>query len=217
MDTTPLVLQPNDLILFTGDSITDAGRRDPAYRPLGRGYVHFAANWLLARSPELNLRFVNTGVSGDTTRTLLWRWQRDCLAHKPDVVSILIGVNDVWCRHAGDELLERSVDIEEFESNYAAMLTALSNSHNCRIALMEPFMFCDDPSNDMFRDLRLAIEVVHKLADRFDALLVPLQTEVDRLIRNIPPARWSDDMVHPYTWAHAWIAQNWLKSAIGGY
>ena len=86
-----LNLTYNQTIVFIGDSITDAGRLEKPYRPLGYGYVHFVANWLLAKYPELNLNIVNTGISGNTIRDLKLRWEKDCLNHKPDVLSVMIG------------------------------------------------------------------------------------------------------------------------------
>ena len=74
---TQIELKHNDTIVFIGDSITDAGRREAAYRPLGYGYVHFVANYLQAKYPEYNLISINTGISGNTIRDLNIRWERD--------------------------------------------------------------------------------------------------------------------------------------------
>lgn len=205
-------LVENTKIMFTGDSITDCGRRDPAYTPLGRGYVHFAANTLLARYPELNLDIANTGISGDTTRTLKFRWQRDCISYNPTVLSILIGVNDVWCQHDEPNLKARAVMQDEFTFNYTEMLKNARDNLDCQLILCEPFMFCSNPDNPMLNTLRQYIEIVHKLASRFDALIVPFQAEIDEIIGRVGPARWSDDMVHPSQWAHAWLAQKWLEA-----
>ncbi|MBN1508220.1 MAG: hypothetical protein JW955_15330 [Sedimentisphaerales bacterium] len=79
-----LRLKASDTIVFIGDSITDAERYRQAYRPLGYGYVHFVGNLLWARHPELNLSIINTGVSGDTIRDMAQRWDRDCIAHRPE-------------------------------------------------------------------------------------------------------------------------------------
>ena len=73
-------------------------------------------------------------------------------------------------------------------------------------------MFCDDPNDQMFKDLRTYIRVVHRLTDEFDAVLVPLQDRIDEHIKQVRPERWSEDMVHPYVWAHAWISQRWLEA-----
>ncbi|MBN1124303.1 MAG: SGNH/GDSL hydrolase family protein [Sedimentisphaerales bacterium] len=209
-----LRLEPRQTILFIGDSITDAGRREPTYAPLGRGYVHFAAHWLWARYPHLELNIRNSGISGDTTRTLKFRWERDCLAHKPDILSILIGINDVWCQHDQPNLVRRAVFMEEFEANYTGILKVTQNAFPCQIVLIEPFMFCNNPSCPMFKTLHAYIEIVNDLSHRFDTLLIPMQDRIDKAILQTPPNRWSQDMVHPYSWAHAWLALEWLDALI---
>lgn len=206
-------LRLDDRILFIGDSITDAGRREVGADKLGAGYVFFAANLILARNPHLDLTILNSGVSGDTTRSLKWRWERDCIAHNPDVLSLMIGVNDVWYRHDDPALAIKGVDLDEYWDNCRYMLEKARTQCDSRIILMEPFMFCRDPENPMLADLRGYIRTTSLLAAEFDAVLVPLQKHIDRRILTIPPAKWSDDMIHPHTWAHAWIAEQWLAAA----
>jgi len=207
-----LHLGSGDTIVFTGDSITAADRHRQAYRPLGFGYVHFAGNLLLARHPELELRLVNTGVSGDTITDLQRRWQQDCLDHRPDVLSVLIGINDVWQRTMEPDLSRNAVDPGQYELTYAQLLAQAQEQSGCRLVLMEPFLFCRDRQDSLFQALTPYVEAVRRLAEKYSAALVPLQREIDRRIVAIPPARWSRDRVHPDLWAHAWIAQQWLEA-----
>ncbi len=204
--------KPNQKILFTGDSITDCDRTDPAYTPFGRGYVHFTANYLLARFPNYDLNIKNTGIGGDTTADLINRWQRDCISHQPDILSILVGINDLWRQYGDIDRLPSAVYPEKFESNYTNILTQAKEQCSCQIILAHPFMFCNDPQNPMFKELRTYIDIVQKLAEQFDALLVPLQDHIDSEIANTPPKKWADDMVHPFTWTHAWICKKWLQA-----
>ena len=212
MSKSKIVLKPNQTIVFIGDSITDTDRQLPEYQPFGYGYVHFAANLLLARYPDFNLNIINTGISGDTVRLLSQRWDRDCIEHKPDVLSVLIGINDLWRQHVEQERLVEAVYPEEFELTYRLLLSRAAEQCKCQIVLAEPFMFCNDPSNPMFEVLSTYIGIVHRLAEEFDAVLVPLQSELDRQLQTVTPLRWSNDSVHPYVWAHAWIAQRWLDA-----
>ncbi|MBN2138882.1 MAG: SGNH/GDSL hydrolase family protein [Sedimentisphaerales bacterium] len=205
-------LKANQRILFIGDSITDAGRRDPPYQPLGNGYVHFVGNMLVAKHPHLNLEIINTGLSGDTTRGLKERWQRDCIERRPDVLSVLIGINDLWTQHADADYLPFAVYPDEYELTYRLLLSDVRRECNCVIVLMEPFMFCSDARNPMRKDLNNYIEVVHRLAREYDAVPVELQNRIDEEMRDVPARQWSSDSVHPYTWAQAWIAQRWLES-----
>jgi lysophospholipase L1-like esterase len=203
-------LKDDDRILFIGDSITDAERHRQAYAPLGFGYVHFVGNLLSAKYPRLDLKLVNTGVSGDTVRELADRWERDCLAHEPDVLSVLIGINDVW-RSTLEPDREAS-SWEQYEVTYDQLLLKAEGQCHCQIVLMEPFMFCSNPLDPVFTRLGPYLEVVRRLAARHHAVLVPLQRTISEEIVHVPAERWSQDMVHPYLWAHAWIAQRWLES-----
>ena len=207
---TKIELKPNEIIVFIGDSITDAGRLDRAYKPFGYGYVHFVANYMLAKYPEYNLRIINTGISGNTVRDLNNRWQRDCLDHKPDILSILIGINDV-CRQYENRMNE-AVLIEEYELTYERLLSMVKEKYNSRLILMEPFLFCEDKTNSAYETLQEYIHIVDMLAEKFSTVLVPLQNSIDKKIKQVPQDRWSDDMVHPYQWAHFWIAQRWLDA-----
>ena len=207
---TKIELKPNDTIVFIGDSITDAGRLEAVYRPFGYGYVHFVANSLLGKYPEYNINIINTGISGNTIRDLNNRWEKDCLNHKPDILSILIGINDV-CRQYTDTM-NAAVLLEEYELTYKRLLSQVQEKYNCQIVLMEPFMFCDDKTNPAYKTLQEYIHAVHTLAEQFNAVLVPMQKLIDEKIKKVPPEKFSDDMVHPYVWAHCWIAQRWIEA-----
>ncbi|MHC4475037.1 MAG: SGNH/GDSL hydrolase family protein [Planctomycetota bacterium] len=210
--TSKVQLTTGSTILFTGDSITDADRELPAYQPFGFGYVHFVANHLLAKYPELNLGIINTGIGGDTIYDLESRWEDDCIQHEPDVLSVLIGINDVWWRYASSEGLARGLHADQYEFTYRRLLLRATEEFNCQLVLGEPFMFCNDRENQMLGALRDYIKAVRKLADEFDAVLVPLQSCIDEQIKQVPAQKWSADCVHPYIWAHAWIAQRWLEA-----
>ena len=205
-------LKSNQTIVFIGDSITDADRDLPAYRPFGFGYVHFVANTLLSKYPQLKLNILNTGISGNTVRDLKNRWQEDCIKLKPDVLSVLVGVNDVARRYAEPEKLPKAVYEDEYELTYRQLLSQAKQRLNCQLILMEPFMFCNDAENEVFKSLCDYIDIVDRLAEEFGAVLVPLQSEIDKQIKHVPPENWSLDLVHPYVWVHAWIAQRWLQA-----
>ena len=202
-------LKQNSSIVFIGDSITDAGRLEAAHSPFGYGYVHFVAYRLLAKYPEYNLDIINTGISGDTIRDLNYRWERDCLNHEPDILSVLIGVNDVFRQYTGS--LDAAVLLDEYQVTYKRLLSLVKRKNNCRLILIEPFMFCDDKANPAYKSLQQYIHAVRALAEKFDAVLVPLQELIDEKVKKVPFEKFSDDMVHPYVWAHAWIAQQWFE------
>jgi lysophospholipase L1-like esterase len=208
--TTSVTLNANDRIVFIGDSITDAERHRRAYGPLGFGYVHFVAHWLLAKYPDLNLDIANTGVSGDTVAQMATRWERDCLAYRPSVVSVLIGINDVW--RSVMEPDSTSLSPERYEITYDQLLLDVRQRCHCQIVLAEPFLFNSDPRDPVFETLQPYLNVVRALSEKHGAVLVPLQQKLNECMAQVPPARWSQDTVHPYLWAHAWIAQRWLEA-----
>lgn len=208
---------PNQSLLFIGDSITDCQRREFPYAPLGWGYVHFAANFLLAAKPHINLTIENRGIGGDTTRDLLIRWKQDCIALKPDIISLMIGINDLWYKYGeSTESQQYHVPADEYKKNLRHMLTQTTEKCGAQLILMEPYMFCDDPANPMLQDLNAYIDIVHTMANEFDAILVPVHSAYMELKDKRPAEQWADDTVHPTMWAHAWIAKQWLK-AVGGY
>ena len=193
-------LKPNQTVLFIGDSITDADRKSRAYKPFGFGYVNFVANFLLGKYPTYNLNILNTGISGDTIRDLKSRWQNDCLDHNPDILSIMIGVNDVWRQFATEDDLPYAVPLDEYETIYRQLLSMVTQRCNSQIVICEPFMFCDDYNDPMFAHLRTFVEAVRRIADDFNACLVPLQKAIDERIKEVPPKNWSADFVHPEIW-----------------
>ncbi len=205
-------MRPNQTILFIGDSITDADRNRQCYKPFGFGYVHFVAYMLLAKYPAYNLNIINRGINGNTITDLKKRWQRDCIEHKPDILSVLIGVNDVCRQFGGMFESRRAVFAEEYESTYRRLLDEVKQECNSRLVICEPFMFCDDLSNPVFGQLRRYVETVRRIAADFDAVLVPLQELIDEQLSTVASEKWSDDTVHPHIWAHTWIAQQWLLS-----
>jgi len=205
-------LKANDTIVFIGDSITSADRHRQAYAPLGFGYVHFIGNLLRARRPDSNLRVVNTGISGDTVRDLERRWQKDCIAHRPGVLSVLVGINDVWQLTMEPGPAQTASTPGQYELTFDQLLAQAKENCDCRLVLMEPFLFSREPRNEVLQALRPYVEIVRWLASKHEAVLVPLQTRIDRLIREIPAEKWSADAVHPYLCAHAWIAQQWLEA-----
>jgi len=207
----PITIETGQTILFIGDSITDGDRDKPAYRPFGFGYVHFVANMLLAKYPHLNINIKNKGVSGNAIQDLSQRWERDCLAHKPDILSVLIGINDLW-RVCTAPQQARGLLPDEYELTYKRLLLCAKQASDCQLVLMEPFMFCSDPVDHIFELLQRYIEKLDGLAREFDAVLVPLQCLINEQIKTVEPQKWSSDSVHPYVWAHAWIAKCWLQA-----
>jgi acyl-CoA thioesterase-1 len=208
MKTSP-DFREKDLILFQGDSITNAFRSDEDPNDLGRGYALMAAGRLGSLLPEKRLRFLNRGVSGNTVHDLQARWKEDCLDLKPDWVSILIGINDTARRLKSDQ----PIPAQEFGATYREILTTTRDTLEARLILCEPFLL---PLNDDYpawrEELDPKVEVVRKLAREFNAVLVPLDGVFAQACARQSPNYWSWDGVHLHPTGHAVAAQAWLKA-----
>jgi len=203
-----MLIQPNMTVLFQGDSITDVGR-DRETDDLGRGYARIAAGLFTAKYPKMNVTFLNKGISGNRTCDLLARWEEDCLALKPDFLSILIGINDTWRRFDSDS----PTTAEQYESNYRALLTQVRKRlGNIPILLIEPFLMPFVPDKLNWReDLDPKIHAARKMAQEFHAHYLPLDGLFASKSIECGYEIWSADGVHPSLAGHTLIAQEWLK------
>lgn len=171
-------------ILFQGDSITDAGRdySDPLH--LGDGYAFMAARMIRARFPEEDFTFYNRGVSGNRSRDLAARWQADCIDLKPDLVSILVGVNDVW--RAFDE--KDPTSAEQYEETVRTMLEDVRTKTGARILLMEPFVVIARPEQEEWQpDLQPKIAALRRPGAGIRGRLYPSGRPVRRRLYRPAP------------------------------
>ena len=181
-------------VLFQGDSVTDCGRSREDLTDLGPGYPRFAAALLRERHPEQDWEFVNRGVSGDRTDHLLARWQEDCIALQPDVLSILIGINDTWRAFDSND----PTTAEQFEANYRRLLEDVRRNTHAKILLLEPFVLPDTPDKDIWRaDLDPKIGAVRRLAREYADAYVPLDGLFAAACVEQGPLYWTMDGVHP--------------------
>jgi lysophospholipase L1-like esterase len=206
-----IVFQPQQKLLFIGDSITDCGRQSDQV-PLGNGYVYQVYLWLSAGYPELHLTLVNKGVSGDTIRDLARRWPTDVIRERPHWLFVKIGINDVW-RYFSDQTNE-AVAEAEFEHTYRELLRQTRRAGQPGLVLIEPFLVTP-ALDDLFRQ-RLAPyqRIVRRLAQEFDALFVPTQAAFDEGLASRPVLYWTEDHVHPTPIGHMLIAQQ-VVGAVG--
>lgn len=205
-----MIIPDNAIILFQGDSITDAGRVRDVPEDLGRGYALMAAAQFDLRFPEKKARFLNRGIGGNRAVDLLARWQPDCLDLHPDVLSIYIGVNDTWRRY--DQGLITTA--AQFEDSYRRLLDAVRhNLPGTRLVLVEPFVLPVPADRAAWReDLDPKIGRVRKLALAYRAALVPLDGLFAQAACRREPAFWTVDGVHPTPAGHALIARAWLDA-----
>ncbi len=209
----------DDVILFQGDSITDWGRDHTNTMPnntsaLGSGYALVTAAQLLLQYPEKNLQIYNKGISGNKVYQLVERWDTDCLALKPNVLSIHIGVNDYW--HTITAGYTGTIDT--YITDYHKLLDRTKQAlPNVKLVICEPFALkgvkaVDDtwyPTFDLFR------KAARDIAKEYDATFVPFQAAFDKAVESAPAAYWNLDGVHPSVAGEALMAKAWMEAVSG--
>ncbi len=205
----------NDVVLFQGDSITDANRRrgrkgpnDPA--ALGHGYVFHTAAELMRRYPELNLQIYDRGISGDKVYQLADRWERDCLDLKPDVLSILVGVNDYCHVHFHGF----GGTLPEYVRDYDILLERTREHFpDVKLILGEPFLLeAGDITAEHVQAITGYRDAARKLAEKYLAVWVPYQQVFFDALDRAPAEYWAPDGVHPTLAGHMLMSKAWLEA-----
>ena len=182
-------------IVFQGDSITDAGRDKRNYHDAGQGYPKYASEALAENFPEIDFEFINFGISGNRTSQLFDRLYKDGIAFQPDVISVLIGINDIWHRYGGERIATTD---EQFALNYRCILERLKRETNAKIVMLAPFLLDAEPYEGMRADLERMLPVVRALAKEFADVYVPLDEYFEEALKVQPePLYYSKDGVHP--------------------
>lgn len=202
-------IKEKSTVLFQGDSVTDCGRSRDNDDFMGNGYANMIAAWLSATYPEKDITFINRSVSGNRSINLVERWDKDCLALEPDLVSILIGINDCWRRYDRND----PTSTQDFENNYRRILTDTKEKLDADIVLCEPFVLpVSDDRKQWREDLDPKIQVVRRLALEFDALYVPFDGVFANACTRKEPSFWAADGVHPTQAGHALMAKTWIHA-----
>lgn len=180
-------------ILFQGDSITDADRDRSDIHNLGNGYPKYAAQYIKDYFPEMDFEFVDCAYSGDKTSDLLENLQEGFLDIQPDIVSILIGINDTWHRADTKDWLPN----EKYEENYRAVLEAIKTKTHAKIVMLEQFLLPAEDKMFFHEDLDQKIQITRKLAREYADLFIPLDGILAAACTNQDYRDFSADGVHP--------------------
>jgi len=206
-------IKPKSTVLFTGDSITDAGRRAENF-PYGHGYMRMCMDLITARYPGHALKFINTGISGHTVRDLHNRWTDDVIRYQPDWVSIMIGINDVsrWM----NKVEGQSVSPEEYADLYPKILDRVKKETKAQLVLIEPFYMSIDHESGSYRSnvitqLAKYQKTAAKLAKQYNARYVRFHEMFQKLLKIHPADRFCPEPVHPNATGHLTMAHEWLK------
>lgn len=205
-------IQQKNTILFIGDSITDEGRNRSDVTDLGQGYPLLVASHLWNQYPSYDLNILNRGIGGDEVFNLKDRWEQDCLNHNPDIVSILVGINDVWWHIDDEEKLDEEA-LLKFEEDYRWLLKTLAQRTDARVVIMEPYVLPYPKDRVTWRKhLDPRIQIIRRLANDYHATYIPLDGILNaKGIMNGFETYTGDDGVHPTVAGHAAIAEAWLQ------
>lgn len=207
-------LHANDVILFQGDSITDGGRQrtgNDYNHIMGQDYAYILAAQIGYESPKRNLNFVNRGDGGDRISDLAARWQDDTIAMHPNLLSILIGVNDTLSTRKPAET------VSEFEEIYDRLLAqTIAALPTTKIVLCQPFVLPVGKHKETYAQDIAAIkqrqEVVIRLGARYHLPVINYQAAFDKALSSAPPEHWSWDGIHPTYAGHGLMAKEWLAA-----
>ena len=195
-------------ILFQGDCITDAGRDRSNIHDLGGGYPKYTAEKIKAAYPDADIEFIDLGISGNRAENLRDRWTEDAIAHQPDVISILIGVNDTWHRAANKDWMPH----DYFEECYRGILERLKKETNAKIIILEQFLL-PVPDKEFFHiDLDPKIQITRKLAREYADVFIPLDGIFAAAAVEEPATEFAADGVHPTAKGAELIAEHYLAA-----
>lgn len=206
------VLQDGQTLLFIGDSITDCGRRDDRFRPLGTGYVRFFRDLLIVREPEKDITIENRGIGGHTVPDLRNRWFDDAISHQPDWLSIKIGINDL-SRYLLGNAGDLPLDPKGYAQGYRWLLeTTRRELPDTQLLLISPFFISRDPHEDTHRGKVLNlipryIETVGALAAEFGARYLDLHAVFAKHLEYRHPDAFCPEPVHPNETGHRIMAE----------
>lgn len=199
-------------ILFQGDSITDAGRDKRNYHHMGNGYPKYASALIAEAFPDTEFEFVNFGISGNRTDQLFDRLYADAIAFQPDIISILIGINDIWHRYGSGRIETTDAQIE---TNYRAILTRLRKQTNAKIIMLSPYLLDCEDKEQMREDLKTVLPIIRKLADEFADVYVPLDKLFEEALKTQPePKFYSADGVHPNANGAEFIGKHYFDAIV---
>lgn len=210
-----MIFKHYDRIVFAGDSVTDMGSAQPVgeglFDNVGRGYVRVIESMFASYYPEVFLRITNSGTSGNTSRNLLERFDRDVVDLNPDWVSICIGINDVWRQFDSPAMFNEHVLPDEYEKNLEEMILKIKNKVK-GIFILSPYIIEPNTEDMMRKRMDEYVEISKKLAEKHNCIFVDFQKMYADycMIRHSSYIAW--DRIHPNQVGATLMAKEFLKA-----
>ena len=195
-----MIFRDLDRIVFAGDSVTDMGSAQPVgeglFDNVGHSYVRIVENMLAAWYPEIRVRVTNSGISGNTSRDLLERFDRDVVSLHPDWVSICIGINDVWRQFDSPAMTDQAVGPREYRANLTKMIEAVRDKVK-GIFILSPYYMEPNREDRMRKRMDEYTAICRELAGEYGCIFVDFQKVYEDYcrIRHSTFIAW--DRVHP--------------------
>lgn len=209
-----MILENMDRIVFAGDSVTDMGSVNPVgeglFDNVGRSYVRIIENMLAVYYPEIKVRVTNSGISGNTSRDLLARFDRDVVELNPDWVSICIGINDVWRQFDSPAITDSHVLPDEYEKNVEDMIMRVKDKVK-GIFILSPYIIEPNKEDWMRKRMDEYVEISKKLADKHQCVFVDFQKMYEDYCRIRHSAYIAWDRIHPNQIGATLMAREFLK------
>jgi lysophospholipase L1-like esterase len=194
-----IMFKKNDTIVFYGDSITSSSKTNPegslTWDGLGSGYVNMINTYYLLYKPELNLRIINQGISGNRTEDLIKRLDSDVLSYNPNYVFIMIGVNDAWRMFDCPQIPEFKISNEKYRNNLLYLVKKIIASGS-KVVLMSPFYLETNLSNPLRNKIDQYVAIMEEIAAEYNLLFINLQKSFDELLEKVLVFSLSADRVH---------------------
>lgn len=209
-----MIFEDMDRVVFAGDSVTDMGSQNPVgeglFDNVGRSYVRVVENLLAVYYPEIRIRVTNSGISGNTSRDLLDRFDRDVVDLKPDWVSICIGINDVWRQFDSPAIPDEQVMPEEYRQNVEEMILKVKDNVK-GVFILSPYIM-EPNSEDMMRDrMNLYVGICAELAKKHNCVFVDFQKMYEEYCKIRHSSYISWDRIHPNQVGATLMAREFLK------
>lgn len=208
-------LEKGQRLVMIGDSITDCERKFPhgegLFQGVGKGYVALVDALLQAAYPELSIRVTNMGIGGNTVRDLKARWQADVLDLKPDWLSIMIGINDVWRQFDQPAIPESHVLPEEYEQTLAELVESTLPGLQ-GLVIMTPFYLETNTEDRLRQRMDEYSQAAGRVANRFGAHFVDTQAAFAPHLEHVHSTALASDRVHPSLTGHMLIARAFMQT-----